>query len=97
MAAFLKSIPTGWIGLDSGTGNGKYITLQNDSSDSTSPTSRGRRMWTIGVDRSINLLKIAQHAGLSDDRNACNEVVRGDAMNQCWRSGAFVSANTTFG
>ena len=54
-------------------------------------------MWTIGVDRSINLLKIAQHAGLSDDRNACNEVVRGDAMNQCWRSGAFVSTNTTFG
>ena len=37
---------------------------------------------TIGLDRSLNLLEIAKGVG---------EVVRGDAMQCCWRPGIFVS------
>ncbi|KAG8954768.1 hypothetical protein FRC03_011407 [Tulasnella sp. 419] len=41
---------------------------------------------TMGLDRSIKLLEIAQRAGnVSFDR----EVIRGDALDNCWRAGAF--------
>ncbi|EJF65922.1 S-adenosyl-L-methionine-dependent methyltransferase [Dichomitus squalens] len=75
IAAFLASLPTGWIGVDLGTGNGKYLPL---------PADRPGSVWTIGYDRSINLLKIAKRAGDVD-----REVVLGDVLDNPWRKGAF--------
>ena len=78
IAQFLSSLPTGWVGLDSGTGNGKYLPL---------PADRPGAVWTIGLDRSRNLLKIAQMAG---GNNVIREVVWGDVLGRSWRKGAFV-------
>lgn len=77
VAAFLSSIPAGWVGLDSGTGNGKYLHL---------PADRPGQIWTIGLDRSIKLLEIAKNA-----RGKERECIHGDALGLCWREGAFVS------
>lgn len=76
VSAFLSSIPTGWVGLDSGTGNGKYLPL---------PLDRPGGSWTVGLDRSTNLLSFARSAG-----GKAREVVLGDAMKCCWRNGIFV-------
>ncbi len=76
IAAFLSSLPTGWVGVDLGTGNGKYLPL---------PYDRPGAVWTIGLDRSINLLKLAKRAGDVD-----REVVLGDVLDHPWRRGAFV-------
>ncbi|KAI0306643.1 hypothetical protein B0F90DRAFT_1808293 [Multifurca ochricompacta] len=70
VSKFLFNIPTGWVGLDSGTGNGKYLPL---------PTDNPGRIWTVGLDRSPNLLSLARTAG----------VVRGDVLEGGWRRGAF--------
>ena len=78
---FLSSIPTGWVGLDSGTGNGKY--LSHPQVDRLSGST-----WTIGLDRSRNLLDIAKNAG---DSGTIREVVLGDVLGCGWRHGAFVS------
>ena len=75
ISAFLASIPRGSIGLDSGTGNGKYL-----------PLDLGGAICTVGLDRSSNLLQIAKRAGDKD-----RDVVLGDAMGFGWRAGAFVS------
>lgn len=75
IANFISSLPTGWVGLDSGTGNGKYLPL---------PVERPSSVWTIGLDRSRNLLKIAQTAG-----GVQREVVWGDVLGKPWRNGAF--------
>jgi len=75
IAHFLSSLPTGWIGLDSGTGNGKYLPL---------PLDRPGEIWTIGMDRSRNLLEIAQTAG-----GVHREVVWGNILDKPWRDGAF--------
>lgn len=77
VAAFLSSIPAGWVGLDLGTGNGKYLHL---------PVDRPGQIWTIGLDRSIKLLEIAKNAGGKE-----KECIHGDALGLCWREGAFVS------
>ncbi|KAH9180481.1 hypothetical protein EDB89DRAFT_2110581 [Lactarius sanguifluus] len=77
ISKFLSSIPTGWVGLDSGTGNGKYLPL---------PTDCPGKIWTIGLDRSQSLLNIARTAGSS---STIREVVRGDVLGQGWRQGAF--------
>ncbi|KAI0341573.1 S-adenosyl-L-methionine-dependent methyltransferase [Trametopsis cervina] len=77
IAQFLSSLPTGWVGLDSGTGNGKYLPL---------PSDRPGSVWTVGLDRSRNLLKIAQTAG---GNGILREVVWGDVLGRSWRDGAF--------
>ncbi|KAG9098743.1 tRNA methyltransferase, has a role in tRNA modification [Ceratobasidium sp. 370] len=74
IARFLNSIPTGSIGLDSGTGNGKYL-----------PLSEGRFL-TIGVDRSAGLLKFAQFAG---EPSVPRDVLLGDVKDRIWRRGIF--------
>lgn len=71
---FLNSLQSGSIGLDSGTGNGKYI-----------PINQGGRIHIIGLDRSLNLLKIARGAGGID-----RDVVLGDALGLGWRRRGFV-------
>ncbi|EKM83055.1 hypothetical protein AGABI1DRAFT_97973 [Agaricus bisporus var. burnettii JB137-S8] len=73
IAKFLSRIPDGWIGLDSGTGNGKYLSLDRDG-----------KTWMVGLDRSINLLKFAQNAG-----DKAREVVLGNVLDHCWRTHAF--------
>jgi tRNA (uracil-5-)-methyltransferase TRM9 len=84
IAKFLSSIPPGHIGLDSGTGNGKYLPLPGPSSP------------MIGLDRSRNLLQIARHAGSQSTVDSgsvpttVNEVVQADVLNECWRAGVFV-------
>ena len=75
VAAFLNSIPTGSVGLDAGTGNGKYL---------ITPEREGEFL-TIGLDRSEKLLNVARRAGDKD-----RECVLGDAMHTCWRDGVFV-------
>ena len=77
IAQFLDSLPTGYIGLDSGTGNGKYLPLPSDRPSGST--------WTIGLDRSRNLLNIARTAG-----GTTREVIWGDVIGNCWRAGAFV-------
>jgi len=77
ISKFLSSIPTGWVGVDSGTGNGKYLAL---------PTDPPGRYWTVGFDRSQNLLNLARTAG---GNGAIHEVVRGDVLDNAWRQGAF--------
>ncbi|CAE6471664.1 unnamed protein product [Rhizoctonia solani] len=74
IAKFLESVPTGAIGLDAGTGNGKYL-----------PLSEGRFL-TMGVDRSIGLLKFAQYAG---DSSIPRDVILGDVRDLIWRNGVF--------
>ncbi|TFK72198.1 hypothetical protein BDN72DRAFT_836590 [Pluteus cervinus] len=74
---FLCSIPTGWVGLDSGTGNGKYLSL---------PADRPGDIWTIGLDRSRNLL---QHARCAGSDQPIREVVLGDILGSNWRAGVF--------
>ncbi|KAG2114562.1 uncharacterized protein F5147DRAFT_569988 [Suillus discolor] len=80
IAKFLSDLPTGWIGLDSGTGNGKYLPL---------PADRPGSVLTIGLDRSRNLLQIAQHAGSEPGCLITREVVWGDILGSGWRLGAF--------
>lgn len=80
IAKFLSDLPTGWIGLDSGTGNGKYLPL---------PADRPGSILTIGLDRSRNLLQIAQHAGSEPGCPVTREVVWGDVLGNGWRSGVF--------
>ncbi|KAG9226418.1 hypothetical protein CCMSSC00406_0003297 [Pleurotus cornucopiae] len=77
IANFLASLPTGWVGLDSGTGNGKYLPL---------PADRPGCLLTIGMDRSQNLLNAARTAG---DTDVIREVVRGDVLDNPWRRGVF--------
>ncbi|KAF8626279.1 hypothetical protein AX15_004952 [Amanita polypyramis BW_CC] len=77
VANFLSDLPTGWVGLDAGTGNGKYLSL---------PTNRLSNILTIGLDRSYNLLKIARHVSGTD---AIREVVWGNVLHSCWRAGCF--------
>ncbi|KAK9765062.1 tRNA methyltransferase, has a role in tRNA modification [Basidiobolus ranarum] len=48
---FMTSIPTGQIGADVGCGNGKYLGLN-------------KNIFTIGSDRSSNLIKICKDRGL---------------------------------
>lgn len=74
IAAFLASLAPGSIGLDSGTGNGKYLPFSADGS-----------AYMVGLDRSLNLLKIARRAGGKD-----RDVVLGDALGLGWRRHAFV-------
>jgi len=73
---FLSSLPVGSIGLDSGTGNGKYLPL---------PITRPSNIVSIGLDRSRELLQIAQTAA-----HRHHEVLQGDALQSCWRPGIFV-------
>ncbi|KAI0331131.1 S-adenosyl-L-methionine-dependent methyltransferase [Cubamyces sp. BRFM 1775] len=75
IAAFLSSLPPGAVGVDLGTGNGKYLPL---------PAERPGSVWTVGLDRSRNLLEIARGAG-----GAPREVVWGDVLGRPWRVGAF--------
>ncbi|KAL1944501.1 hypothetical protein VTO73DRAFT_2931 [Trametes versicolor] len=75
IATFLSSLPTGSVGVDLGTGNGKYLPL---------PSERPGSVWTVGLDRSRNLLQIAKHAGERE-----REVVWGDVLDGPWRAGAF--------
>jgi len=71
----MSSLTTGWVGLDSGTGNGKYLSLPVDRP--------GGSVWTIGLDRSVKLLEIASSGN-------SREVVWGDALIPSWRAGVFV-------
>jgi len=77
IAKFLSSLTTGWVGLDSGTGNGKYLPL---------PLDRPGDIWTIGLDRSSNLLQIAKAAGAS---GVVREVLLGNVLDVPWRLGVF--------
>lgn len=76
--AFLDSLTPGSIGLDSGTGNGKYLPLDKNGS-----------IYMVGLDRSANLLKIAKMAGGKE-----RDVVLGDAIGKGWRCYAFVRKNS---
>lgn len=75
-------MPSGWIGLDSGTGNGKYLPL---------PANRPGSVLTVGLDRSRSLLLIARNAGGEPTAPVVREVVWGDVLDNGWRAGAFVS------
>jgi len=78
---FLDSLPTGWIGLDAGCGNGKYLPL---------PLNRpSGSVWTIGLDKSLGLLQFARTAG---EGRVLHEVLEGDVLQNLWRNGVFVSA-----
>ncbi|KAF9227619.1 hypothetical protein BS17DRAFT_793293 [Gyrodon lividus] len=77
---FLSDLPIGWVGLDSGTGNGKYLPL---------PVERPGSILTVGLDRSRNLLQIARHASSGPGAPVIREVVWGDVLGNGWRAGAF--------
>lgn len=77
----MSSLSIGCVGLDAGTGNGKYLPL---------PLDRPTDIFTVGLDRSIKLLQIARTAGESQQ---IREVVWGDILDSVWRPGVFVSHN----
>lgn len=77
--SFLDSLSPGSIGLDSGTGNGKYLPLNKEGA-----------VHMVGLDRSANLLKIAKMAGGKE-----RDVVLGDAIGKGWRRNAFVRGTCT--
>lgn len=77
----MDSLPDGFLGLDAGTGNGKYLPL---------PLDRHGGVRTIGLDRSRNLLMYARNAGGKSEGDSRNEVVVGDVLDQVWRPGVFV-------
>ncbi|KAF8559823.1 hypothetical protein OG21DRAFT_1474146 [Imleria badia] len=80
IAKFISDLPSGWIGLDSGTGNGKYLPL---------PADRPGSVLTVGLDRSRSLLLIARNAGCEPTTPVVREVVWGDVLDNGWRAGAF--------
>jgi len=80
IAKFISDLPSGWIGLDSGTGNGKYLPL---------PTDRPGSVLTVGLDRSRSLLLIARNARGEPTAPVIREVVWGDVLDNGWRAGAF--------
>ncbi len=80
ISEFLASIKTGSIGLDSGTGNGKYLPLDKDG-----------KIYFIGLDRSKSLLQFAKSAGSKD-----RDVVLGDALGLGWRAGIFVCSRKPY-
>ncbi|KAG8217754.1 glycosyltransferase family 28 [Butyriboletus roseoflavus] len=80
IAKFISDLPSGWIGLDSGTGNGKYLPL---------PAHRSGSVLTVGLDRSRSLLLIARNAGGELTAPVVREVVWGDVLDNGWRAGAF--------
>lgn len=84
IAKFISDLPPGWIGLDSGTGNGKYLALPVDLPGS---------VLTVGLDRSRNLLLIARNAGGRSAAPVIREVVWGDVLDNGWRAGSFVGNN----
>ena len=51
------------------------------------PTDPPGKYWTVGLDRSQNLLDFARIAG---GNGTIHEVVRGDVLDNAWRPGAFV-------
>ena len=64
--------------MDSGTGNGKYLSL---------PLDRPGNVLTIGLDRSQNLLNFARKP---EGGGVFREVVLGNVLDKPWRSGIFV-------
>ena len=85
----MSTLPTGSVGLDAGTGNGKYLPLPFDRPPGS--------VCTIGLDRSRNLLEIARTAGANTDEASTTkwiprEVIWGDVIGKGWRDGAFVCA-----
>ncbi|KAF8136630.1 S-adenosyl-L-methionine-dependent methyltransferase [Boletus edulis] len=80
IAKFISDLPLGWIGLDSGAGNGKYLSL---------PADRPGSILTVGLDRSKSLLMIARNAGGEPTAPVVREVVWGDVLDNGWRVGAF--------
>ncbi|KIM80711.1 hypothetical protein PILCRDRAFT_9162 [Piloderma croceum F 1598] len=86
IAHFLSTLSTGSVGLDAGTGNGKYLPLPLDRPPGS--------ICTIGLDRSRNLLEIARTAGADVDEASTikcmpREVIWGDVIGKGWRDGAF--------
>ncbi|CAO1629777.1 unnamed protein product [Sympodiomycopsis kandeliae] len=80
---FLASLPPGSIGVDVGCGNGKYLHLRNllhpndqhgEKPSSSSPSQRD--CVTIGVDRSSELIDLAQDMTL--DKMAANTNTAGE-------------------
>jgi tRNA (uracil-5-)-methyltransferase TRM9 len=71
---FLSTLLPGSVGLDSGTGNGKYLPLDCNGS-----------VRMIGLDRSVGLLRHASRAGGKE-----RDVVLGDALGLGWRPRSFV-------
>ena len=68
------------MGLDAGTGNGKYLSL---------PLDRPGHICTIGLDRSRKLLEIAR---IPSNGANVREVVLGNVLDNPWRVGTFVSS-----
>jgi tRNA (uracil-5-)-methyltransferase TRM9 len=99
--AFLKSLPTGSLVLDAGTGNGKYLGVRSllewhGKQEDAERTRKGKEPEEIATETLDNSLF---HVGydMSDGllgiaSGKGHEVVRGDCVDMsCWRRGAFVS------
>lgn len=74
IAQFLREIPPGSLNADIGCGNGKYLNI-NDKS-----------IFTIGTDRSFNLLKICR------EKSNNNQVFAADSLKLPFRSNVFDTA-----
>ncbi|EST09132.1 Methyltransferase type 11 [Kalmanozyma brasiliensis GHG001] len=84
--AFLSTVPPGSLGADLGCGNGKYLPIR---SILTSGGDGENSLLTLGVDRSSNLVGLAQHNFPSAQPNARHEVTVGDALACSLRAGVF--------
>lgn len=109
---FLSTLPPGSVGADLGCGNGKYLplfsTLAGQGGDQGNEDGlQGGHLISLGMDRSANLVSLAQHNFLDDARKQGNlpfysahqrrnEVAVGDALLSNYRTASLVSLSPLF-
>ncbi|PWN88360.1 hypothetical protein FA10DRAFT_280906 [Acaromyces ingoldii] len=76
---FLSTLPPGSVGADLGCGNGKYLplfsTLAGQGGDHDNEDGlQGGHLISLGMDRSTNLVSLAQHNFLDDARKQGNQL-----------------------
>lgn len=86
---FLGDLPSGYVGLDAGSGNGKYLGL-----GSVLHRGSSGKTLLIGLDQCVafdaSVDARSSHALCSIARSRGHEVVHADGMAMPWRDGVFV-------
>ncbi|UZJ52186.1 hypothetical protein CBS101457_001506 [Exobasidium rhododendri] len=91
---FVNSLPSGSVGADLGCGNGKYLSLRSVVTGKVEQQGivAGNDIITLGLDRSFNLIDLAQNTVVVGERASLsiqNEVCVGDALQSFYRSKCF--------
>ena len=86
VVAFIESLPPDSLIVDVGCGNGKYLCFRPpcSSSNSSNSSSSSSRCLSIGLDRSVELLRCAARNPMG---NAQHRLLQADAMHAPLRDG----------